>query len=399
MMSRTAFVSISIALLIALAAGSSRAEGGAKISGKLVVFPLEGINVQQSVVDASTEVLASALRNQGFDVVDWDETLVAAEPPPPAPPPPPPPPPPAPETAPTTGTTAEAAQPQPLEVAPPPPPPPPPGFVAAPPALTAARKGEIARSLGCAGYVDGKLVRLGTKVRVSINKRDLDGNIVDDRQTEAKTEDDLVGVLERIAMAFAGNKTVDDTLNLDNATMAETQRQAQRFRLEKNFGATIGALVGFNDSEDTAAMIMFDGRFEIKDLLLGINAGLGLSGDDGRDANNEMDAHFLINITVAYYLAHSSVAPYLGAGLGVFFGNRLELTEKAKDQADQCDNEYDSSCDKNPLTVGFDVYPTFGIEFLRNSSIRVHLDLRYVFDFAENADWGHGLMVLAGINF
>jgi hypothetical protein len=51
------------------------------------------------------------------------------------------------------------------------------------------------------------------------------------------------------------------------------------------------------------------------------------------------------------------------------------------------------------MIVGFDVYPFFGLEFLRNSSIRVHLDLRYCFDFAENAEWGHGLMALAGIDF
>jgi hypothetical protein len=399
-MSRIAFVSVSAALLIALAAGGARAEGGAKTTGKLVVFPLEGVNVQQSVVDASTEVLASALRNQGFDIADLEDAAVEPAPAPLPPAPPPPPPPPPPDAATPIGTTAGAGQPQ-MLVAPPPPPPP---AIAAPPiapfagpfALTAARKGEIARGLGCVGYVDGKLVRLGTKVRVSINKRDLDGKIVDDRQTEAKTEDDLVGVLERIAMAFAGNKSVDETLDLDNATMAETQRQANRFRLEKNFGAVIGALVGFNDSEDTAALVLFDGRFEIKDLLLGVNAGLGLSGDDSRDTNNDMDAHFLINVNVAYYLAHSNVAPYIGAGLGVFFGNRLELTDRAKREA--AAHSSISSSD-SPTTVGFDVYPTFGIEFLRQTSIRVHLDLRYVFDFAENAYWGHGLVALAGINF
>jgi hypothetical protein len=396
-MPRTAFVSGFLALLVALTAGTAiAAEGGAKASGKIVVFPLEGVNVQPNVVEASTEVLASALRNQGFDIADWDGTTPAAEPPPP--PPPPPTPPPAPDAAaepPPPAVAPAAAPPAPMPVAAPTPAYPPP---AVSPALTAAKKGEIARGLGCVGYVDGKLVRLGTKVRVSITKRDLDGNVVDDRQSEAKTEDDLVGVLERIAMAFAGDKTVDETLNLDNATMAETQRQAHRFRLEKNFGAVIGALVGFNDSEDTAAMIMFDGRFEIKDLLLAVNAGLGLSGDDGRDYNNDLDAHFLINVNVAYYLAHSSVAPYLGAGLGVFFGNRLELTDKAKREAAEEADVLDSSSD-GPTMVGFDVYPMFGLEFLRHTSVRVHLDLRYVFDFAESSYWGHGMMALAGIDF
>ena len=63
---------------------------------------------------------------------------------------------------------------------------------------------------------------------------------------------------ERIAMAFAGDKSVDATLNLDNATMAETQKQAQRFRLETNIGVVIGEMFGVMDTMDTATVLAFD---------------------------------------------------------------------------------------------------------------------------------------------
>jgi len=49
--------------------------------------------------------------------------------------------------------------------------------------------------------------------------------------------------------------------------------------------------------------------------------------------------------------------------------------------------------------IGWEVYPSVGIEFLRHSSIRLHVDFRYLFDFAGDAEWGHGLAVMAGVNF
>jgi len=151
-------------------------------------------------------------------------------------------------------------------------------------------------------YVDGKLVRLGSKIRVSVNMRSLDGKVIDAWQTEAKTEDDLVNVLERISMAVAGDKAVEETLNLDNATMAEAQRQSNRFRIEKNLGIVIGHAFGFSDSMTSFTMVAFDGRFEIKDALIEINGGFAL-GDD-------IDFQFIVK-------HRRVVLPHAHAGLAV----------------------------------------------------------------------------------
>ena len=425
-MRRTKIASFFLALLtMAIAAGTAAAQEASRPGGKLAVFPLEGVNVQPNIVVASTEVLKSALRNQGFDIVDWEESLVtvAAPPAPPQPGPLPPPPPPDPYA--TTGTTDPAAQPQPLVAVPPPAPPAPavappsPPPAAGPVVLTTAKKAEIARNLGCIAYIDGMLVRLGTKVRVSINKRDLDGKVIDDRQTEAKSEDDLVGVLERIAMAFAGDKTVDETLNLDNATMAEAQRRSNRFRLEKNFGAMIGGAFGINQTMDTAGMLVFDARLEIKDLLLIINAGLGFAADDGYDDYDNRDSSdtsgddgtdytykkdgdanvtAFVDVSVAYYLSHTGVAPYLGAGVGVFFGGRVH--DKG-DKASLGDTTQINGWDEPPMDseIGFELFPVLGLELLRQTSIRVHLEFRYSLNFGSDSAFGHGPVAFAGVDF
>ena len=355
MLLRVAVVLGMTVCLTAQAAGAQDKTAGLK----LVVFPLQGVNVQSSVARASTEVLTSALRNQGFSITDWE------------------------------APASDAA----------------PDQAAAAPELTTQRKGEIARELGCNGYVDGKLVRLGTKVRVSINRRDLDGKVVDSRESEAKTEDDLVGVLERIAMAFAGDKTVDETLNLDNATMAETQRQAQRFRLEKNLGVSIGGMFGLEETMDSGVLIGFDGRLEMKQLLIILNAGFGIAAPDKYDdsfmaeSNDSVGMQLWLNIDIDGYLSKSPVAPYLGAGVGMFIGGRVHIIEKDRDN----DGIYHEVGDTKyyDSKVGFEVHPTFGVEFLRHASIRIHLEMRYSLNFAVEAGgaFGHGPMVMAGIAF
>jgi hypothetical protein len=379
-----------LAILASLAAaGNARAEESPRAGMRIAVFPLEGINVNDSVATASTEVLSAALSRQGFEVLDWRAGLAQPQVPPPppivppapaapAPVPVPVPPPPAPAQAPPAAlATPPLAVPAPAPVPPPAPPP--------------ATKGEIAKAAGATGYVDGKLIRLGSKVRVSVSLRDPSGALVDDRQAEARSDDELAIVLERIAMAFAGNKAVEATLSLDR-TIGEARRRASKPRLEANFGAATGVLVGLLDSEDTpapdvTALLAFDARLELGRVLIGLNAGLGLSDDDGNTDTEAVDAHFFVNILAAYYLSNGSLAPFLGAGVGFFVGYRV---------GSYGDASADSSSDAPP--VGFEAFPTFGLEFLRHAPIRLHLDLRYAFDFA-GARWGHGPVALLGLDF
>ena len=321
-------------------------ESGAKASDRerVAVFPLVGVNVQPGLLTASDEILISSLVESGFIVADWERGLDKI------------------------GELSEGEETR----------------------LTATTKSTIAKELGCHGYVDGKMVKLGSKIRVTINLRNSNGDILQSKVMDGETEDDLVIILERIATAFAHDVSVDETLNLDNATRAETTHKTQRFRPEKNFGVIIGETFSVTDAMDHYTMFAFDVRLEQKDVLVELSAGFGVHG--GQDPAG----HFFAGVGVAYYLSHTGISPYLGAGFGIFLGDRLNI-EKDDDHGDYVPVHEEN--DDDEFGVGFELYPTLGIEFLRNASMRLHLEMRYGFSISPDTDLGHGPVVVAGIAF
>lgn len=394
---------------------------------KIAVFPLEGINIDPKVLEASTEILTSSFITSGFTVADWKVGFrkVTGEDPD-APPPS--------RVIPLVEETPIVAAPMPTTFEEPagategeekpveaeekivdeatPPVAPAPyrrvtvparpsmvnnrprpfgGYPPAPPArmtlkMSTDLKAQIARELGCDYYMDGKLVTLGTKTRITVEKHNMEGDAVDARVMEGRSEDDLIIVFERMAMAFANDQETDETLGLDNATRAEALRQSNRFALEKNFGISIGETFSFSDRMDHFTRIAFDGRLEMKELMVDINAGFGLTGGENPKA------HFVAGVGLGYYLSHTSVAPYLGAGFGIFAGERVSISSNNA-------GDWSDSSDGDDVAVGFELYPALGIEFLRHSSIRVHIDFRYNFSVVTDNAYGHGLTALMGINF
>jgi hypothetical protein len=359
------------AAIIGCAAARAAGADDLRTGERFVVFPFEGVNVPPSSARASTEVLVSLLRSRGLEIADLEEPAAAGG---------------GPEALPTPPTTVD--------------------------------KGEIARAHGCSGYIDGKLVRLGALIRVSVNERDLDGRVRESREAEARNDDDLVGVLERISAALADGGSVDGTLTLDNATVVETQRKTNTYRMEKNFGLVIGGTFGVGDTMDSGMLLAFDGRLETGDLLVVLNAGIvvatpdeyddflesahverdyGSSGDTAGASADEgaPGFQFWLGFDFAYYLTHTPIAPYLGAGVGMFVGGRVHL----RDRVDTDHDGFEDGTRYSDSEVGLDVHPTIGVELLRHTSIRVHVEVRYACDFAERGRFGHGPMVLAGIDF
>lgn len=262
--------------------------------------------------------------------------------------------------------------------------PPEPNPAAAPKSLK--EKLALVAELDCDYMVEGKLVRLGSRMRVAVTLRDGDGLEVKSRSAEARTEDDLVIVLERISLALARGETIEETRNLDNATRAETEKLPQRYRLERNFGVMLGQGFGVGENLDHYTFVAFDARLEIADVMVFANAGLGLSAD-----SNNSSLHALIDLGAAYYLSHTPISPYIGAGVGVHFGERVRP-----------DCEIDSFGDEdkcNDAPMGYEVFPVFGLEILRQSSIRLHFDVRYALIWNSAGAFGHGPVVAAGIDF
>jgi hypothetical protein len=337
---------LALATIVLFAGTLLAKESRAKASDRerVTVFPMEGVNVPPGILTASDEILISSLVENGFIVADWERGLDKI------------------------GELPEGEE----------------------TGLTATTRSKIAKELDCHGYVDGKMIKLGSKIRVTINLRNSNGDILQSKVMDGEKEDDLVIILERIATAFANDMSVGETLNLDNATHAETIHKTERFRPEKNFGVIIGETFSVTDAMDHYTMFAFDVRLEQRDVLVELSAGFGIHG--GQDPAG----HFFAGVGVAYYLTHTGISPYLGAGFGIFLGNRLNL-EEDDDNENYIPAHEDS--DDEEFGVGFELYPTLGIEFLRNASMRLHLEMRYGFSISPDTDLGHGPVVVAGIAF
>ncbi len=403
-----------------------------RVATRVVAFPLEGVNVLPRVLDASNEVFWMSLTEEGYIVADWEmgyKKVTGFDAPPPLKPPAPKPvesspvsilvpiaryypvvpqrsepsvlsgegvvdhasPPPSPGAQTPQNATVEqpgvveqptvieqptvVEQPEPLTWVEPEPDPPP------APKLTAELKSRIAREMGCEAYVDGKLVLLGSKIRVTVKMKNSEGDILDSKQMEAQTEDDLHIIFKRISRALALGMTIEDTLDLDNATVAEAQQMANRFKLEKNMGLLIGQFFSLDEKMAHYTFIAFDGRFELNDVLIGVNVGLGFTDTE------ETDSHIFVDILGGYYLSHTSVAPYIALGIGIMLGNFLSIGDNDSDGLESF------------RQIGFHGFPTLGIEFIRNSRMRAHIDIRYALVVGQDSEIGHGPMITAGLNF
>jgi hypothetical protein len=160
-------------------------------------------------------------------------------------------------------------------------------------------------------------------------------------------------------------------------------------------------MFGIADTMDTGGLIGLDARLEIKQLLVILNVGFGIASPDKYDDSvmDDEDAvgmQLWLNVDVDGYLSKTPITPYLGAGVGMFLGGRVHIKEEDKNN-DGINGVNDT--DYKDSVVGFEVHPTMGVEFLRHSAIRVHLEMRYSLNFAVEGVFGHGPMVMAGIAF
>jgi len=391
---------------------------------RLVVFPLQGVNMPETTARAATELIVSSLRDRRVDVAEHEtEAISPAQTPIVAP---------AAQTLPVQAPVQAASPPILVDHAVPPAYPGMASFsfegaASAPapetPALTVKEKSEIARGLGCTGYIDGELVRLGSEIRLSISKRNLDGGETSMRAVSVRTDDSLVGAIDTITRALLGDPAANAALERGLAKKPGAKKKA---RAEANFGVVIGGMFGVADTMDIGMMVGFDGRFEIDHLLVVANAGLaiaspdkydeyavgsgqydydtgyttedGYTPTDGYDLDGDPPGMQLwVNLDVDGYLSNGAIAPYLGAGIGAFVGGRVHA-EKRVDLDGNTENGDDATeyWDSN---IGLDVHPTFGFEFLRRSPIRLHLEARYTCNFSSGGEFGHGPVVLAGVNF
>ncbi len=333
----TSVTAIIIGMLGSLCAGQVRAEAGKKtldtvLYGSVVVYPPETIGIPGDLSDAITVALVTELESKRIMVHDYRPRFQEM-------------------------AEAEAADTdQPFK-------------------LTTEIKKTIAADLNANNYLDGRLFRLGDEMRFSVSLRKADSTLIVGRTMVLADESDLPIAISRLVESLLTNKSIDETLTLDNATKAETKPKPNRIDLEVNTGLMFGLALGIGDI-NSHPVIALDSRFELKQVMIQLNLGLGIHGDATYG-----DAAVAMN----YYLMRTSVAPYLGLGGGVFVGNKWA-------------KKGESSAAGSAKFFGGQFFPQVGIEFLRAASIRVHADVRYAVNVSDNR-WGHGPAVLVGIAF
>jgi hypothetical protein len=208
-----------------------------------------------------------------------------------------------------------------------------------------------------------------------VSLRKADGTVISGRTIKLADESDLPIAVERLIESLTTDKSIDETLTLDNATKAESNKQRNRIELETVVGMVFGIAAGIG-AINSYPVLGFDTRFELNSVMLELNLGLGIRGNA---------SYGDISVIGNYYFLSRSISPYLGFGGGVFFGNKW--AEKGDEDSDDFSDFF-----------GGHFFPQIGIEFLRAARIRIHADVRYMVNVSNNR-WGHGPLALAGISF
>lgn len=210
---------------------------------------------------------------------------------------------------------------------------------------------DAAAQLGLSEYITTEAVRLDTRIVVTAVRRNRHGSELFRVQQTATSLDDMQPVADRVAGALYRRTEVEHTRTLDNVTGMEARRPNRMFA-EKVFGARVGLVVPLAKHLQTEPTVLaqFDGRLEGTNYFLEFAGGImlpsDLSSDD--DAYGGLVGH----VGASYYLTHTSVSPYVGAGLSprIVFG------------------EYQG--------VGLTANAHLGLMFMRHSSSRIYVEVQ-----------------------
>ncbi len=172
---------------------------------------------------------------------------------------------------------------------------------------------EVMRACGADVYVAGSLTRLDAKIVISVASFDREGRRLRREKMTAGSLDDLEAVSERLGKALGGNVSAKEVRTLDNITDREAQVPT-RVKADDLVGFRGGLTVPVS-SVDLNMLITaaLDVRFQSERHFVGFAIGLLLPAN-GEDENRSYGG-LTGEVNAAYYLTHTSMAPYLGGGL------------------------------------------------------------------------------------
>src|SRR5690606_13907006 len=142
---------------------------------------------------------------------------------------------------------------------------------------------------------------------------DQDGRRVRREKMTAASLDDLEAVSERLGKALGKNGSAKEAQTLDNITDREAQVPT-RIKADDLVGFRGGLTVPVSDVDlNTLITAALDIRFQSERHFVGFAIGLLLPANG--DEENGSYGGLTGEVNAAYYLTHTSMAPYLGGGL------------------------------------------------------------------------------------
>jgi hypothetical protein len=241
---------------------------------------------------------------------------------------------------------------------------------------------SAARTLGVSQYLQIKALRLTTKTSIHVVLYNADGSRVHQVSATATTLDDMEPVSDRIARSLINRTSLDETRNVDNVTLTESEGKNRTF-VEKVMGVKTSVLwpVDFAHYYDPSVSLQFDGRLEAKHYFLEFGVGFLLPPNFDDSKNRAEIGGLISEIGASYYLSSTSTSPYIGAGLlpRVFFLDRGAY----------------SYGHRSKVSANLALYAQAGLMFLRESSSRIYIDLRIgqnviPLDFSCDDDGSYG---------
>jgi hypothetical protein len=213
---------------------------------------------------------------------------------------------------------------------------------------------DAATQLNLYEYIVVTAVKLDQRIAIDATIYNRHGSHLYQTRATAMSLDDTQAVSERIAISLHRRTELEHTQTLDNVTEKEAKRPTRTFA-ENVAGFRTGVVIPIVADHEPAPMLLgqFDLRLEGQNYFIEFAVGLMLPSDFD-DAEDKVSIGGLVGqLGASYYLTHTSVSPYVGAGLSP----RL------------IGGDYSGAA----LTVG----GQFGVMFMRQASTRIYIEGRF----------------------
>ncbi len=254
---------------------------------------------------------------------------------------------------------------------------------------------------GCTHYIHGSLVQLGAQIDVDLNLFTSSGSLIASERAGVPGEHALPAMLQTAATRFDDAMGPPSGSELPAETPPETAQAPTPPATAKNddvneshFGIAFAQIIGVSKTMHTSTLFHFNGRFQFNRVLMILSTGFAF----GSTEEIERGLHFGLDLAAAAYLTRTMIAPYVGAGFGMYMGSLLQRCGRDVRTGDGTYEEDNERCTDRPY-IGWEGFPTVGVEFLQTRSLRVHFEGRYIIAFNAEMNWGHGPMMLVGVAF